>query len=204
MPKTKKNKGKQKEISQKEILELLKKTLKKIPEPEEPNEEEINKNINIASLEFHNFFHSDEDDSEAPVLERIVGRQIPQPIFVGQLTKTTSISGGEKNSEDELKYMPNDGGASEPKYLSQPETVRGKIERIRLEDIGRRREFLEQTNQELLYESSSEARIFNQTPQIERFERVESFDITKVNRQPSFERAETKYEKYKSKLVQEK
>jgi len=208
MPKAKAKSQKKAQLPEDELSELLQKSLKKTAEQEETGveegldekEKELDKNINIESLEFHQFMNLETGEAGSPVLERIAGSQVPRPIFVGGILQGTSTAANAPESGDDFKYMPGGETRNEPKYLGPPEAMRGTAERVRFEDVGRKQEFFPQINQESFVEGASEARIFSQPSSMERFERAERFEIEKAGRRDVFERLEAKYEKYRPKL----
>ncbi len=205
-----KKKNEKKELEELELAALLKQSLKKSKEESIENEvedfgsgEKPDSDLDLRSLEFHQFMHGWDSEANTPVLERIAGTQVPRPIFVGGIPQGPANTGNGRESGDDFKYVSGLEQSNEPKYLGPPEAVRGSGERIRFEDVGRNGKFFPQTNQANLFEGASEAKSFGQPQSFERFERAERFDVEKAGRN-QFERPEAKYEKYRPKLPSSK
>lgn len=164
-----------------------------VEEAEDEDESELEEdvddsNLNLQSLEFHQFMELSKDsaDSGAPVLERIAGSQ-PRPIFVGGVPRDTS-SAGTRESGEESKYVSENTNAGEPKYFSEPGANAPK--RVDLAQAGRTDNFREEINQERFF-MQSEPTVDSST--FERLERPERFDIERESRKSPFEREEKKY-----------
>ena len=160
----------------------------------ELEEDVSNDNLNLQTLEFHQFMEALEPiETGAPVLERMA-LSSPRPIFVGGIPQgTATTAGNEESRSDDFKYAPGTADANEPKYFSEP-GVRAAPERIDFARTGRTTGFREEINQERLF-IQSEPAINSQV--MERFERPERFNIEREERKNT---PETEREKYRPKL----
>ncbi|MEK6896948.1 MAG: hypothetical protein AABW93_00265 [Nanoarchaeota archaeon] len=166
---------------------------------EESGESELEEDVDDQSLslqspEFHQFMHlSGEQESRAPVLERIAG-SAPRPVFVGSSRGSSATISNGNSSEDEFKYTSGTGNANEPKYFSEPGIT--SPEKIDFNQVGRERivGFREEVNQERFF-MQSEPKIEQSSP--ERFERPERFDFEREGRKNQLE---TEHQKYRPRL----
>ena len=205
MAKSKKNK---KEEVLEELAVILKSSNKnkqkdvELEEEDSHNLEKLEKgfdltNLDLKDMEFHSQPQIDEGSS-APVLERIVGEQ-PRPIFVGGMPRGTEISSNDNGgggSKDDFKYVPGAENRDDPKYIPTSEFQDVAIERINTETIGRRQDLFPRAN-EGRFAGESTSRFESQS--IEKYERVERFEMEKAGRQSPFER-QTEDRRYKPKL----
>ena len=189
-----KNKDKEKALDELAVrLKLNKENLdlEKHEKESELEEDVDDSNLNLQSLEFHQFMELQEgQNTSAPILERIAGSQ-PRPIFVSGIPRGTETSSNNNDSGDEFRYVPGSSESTEPKYFSEPGT--NAPERIDLAQAGRTGSFREEISQERFF-MQSEPKIESQS--MERFERPKRFDVERAGRENSPERPETKYEKY--------
>ena len=180
--------------------------IKESEEAEEPEEHEEeskleeeldDSNLNLQSLEFHQFMElSGEQESGTPVLERMA-LSAPRPIFVGGIPQNSAAAAREE-SGGEFKYISGAAENTEPKYLSEQGIT--APERINFTQAGkaeRTGSFREEISQERFF-MQSEPKIESQS--MERFERPERFDVERAGRENSPKRSEAKYEKYRPKL----
>ena len=200
MPKKQK---KQNSMSEDELSELLQKSLKETGadrkfEEESDEEKEIDKNINLESLEFHQFFRDPGEDSGTPVLERIAGSQVPRPIFVGGIPQTGTVSTEERNGGDDFKYMPSTNQPGEATYTGSTH-VDTETERVDFSRVGRERSELGNWDSWSASEQLSAREQSLSQGGVERTGIVRGFDTSVAGR--SKEREEVKYEKYNPKKI---
>ncbi|MEK6840914.1 MAG: hypothetical protein AABX79_03095 [Nanoarchaeota archaeon] len=211
MPRKKKIEGKNiKDKNKEQVLDKLDKldfklnlNPEKSEELEDEEESELEEdvddsNLNLQSLEFHQFMElSENSDSRAPVLERMA-LSAPRPIFVGEISQGFAGSSKE-GSGREFKYVSGNADANEPKYLSEPGI--NSPERIDFSRAGRtditRDSFKEELNQERFF-MQSEPRI--ESSIVERFERPQRFDVERAGKRDSTGRIESEMQKYRPKI----
>lgn len=201
--KQEKKSAEKKERELEELGDLFKKSAEKskIQEHEgheESGESELEEDVDDQSLslqapEFHQFMHlSGEQESRAPVLERIAG-SAPRPVFVGGIPQGISVADGEE-SGDEFRYTTGAEAGNEPKYFAEPGI--NSPEKIDFNRVGRERiiGFREEVNQERFF-MQSEPKIEPASP--ERFERPQRFDFEREGRK---NQPETEHQKYRPRL----
>ena len=179
--------GKTKNIVIKEEKSELEKEI------DEEAEEELEENL--RDLEFHQALKSSDLEEKTPVLERIAG-SAPRPIFVGTIPQGTQTASEEERGNDS-KYVASSAESNEPKYVEVPSAqIYKEIERINIEEAGRRHEDFSETNRGGFFIRPPEHRV---EPVIdERPWQSERVDFERAGRRD--EREERKYEKYKPKF----
>lgn len=151
--------------------------------------------LNLEDFKFHDFVR-DSDESSAPVLERIAGRQAG-PVFVGGISRSSQTIPGEEKELDPFKYVPSNNANGEPKYIESDSHITAQTERADFNKLGRNPEFWKDISQEAMFMQSSEAKFESQFQ--ERMRSAERFDERERKKNPN-ERDETKYDKYKPDL----
>ena len=197
MPK-KKSKNKKEKVDE-EVLNELAESLKSVKgSKDEPEESELEDEVslNMRNLGFNDFMLSSEESS-APVLERIAGRQAG-PVFVGGIPQSSQAISGEEKSGDPFKYVPGNNPNGEPKYIDSDSHLSASTERADFAKVGRNTEPWKDINQEAMFMQSAEAR--GETFAQERMWGAERFDAEREQRKNPMEREEAKYDKYKPDL----
>lgn len=200
MQKSKAKRKKKSKISEEELSDLLKKSLKGKSSNTEKSDEKKKKtetNIDLQTLEFHNFFQSD-NNSKTPVLERIAGSQVARPIFVKEISQNQT-NAGRIEADDEFKYVSNTENRNEPKYVDYQEAITNPLERIDSTKVGRKREFVHNINREAFFEEMRYPEV-SQSSNKEGFQRVEKLDVEQAGRKDPLESRDINYKKYNSKM----
>jgi hypothetical protein len=203
--KTKNKKGNKKSSSEKD--DMLKELAIKLKLAEKSSEENADKDeekaesdlekdveLNLDNFEFHDFMSS--DDSSAPALERIAGRQ-SGPVFVGGIPRSSQTITGEEKESDPFKYMPGGNANGEPKYIESDSHITAVTERVDFNRLGRNVEPWSNINQEAMFTQSSEAR--TESSSQERRWNPGRFD-ERERKNHGDERDDAKYDKYKPDL----
>lgn len=185
-------------MSEDELSDLFQKSLRERPTNEEVDEEKIDRDINLESLEFHQFMGADSSEAGSPVLERIAGTQVPRPIFVGGIPQGPTAATNNGESGDDFKYMPSINQPGEATYTGSTH-VDTETERVDFSRIGRERSELRGWESWNASERlSAREQSFSQGG-VERTGVVRGFDTSVAGR--SKEREEIKYEKYNPKKL---
>ncbi len=193
----------------KKIGELESEANKKTRSEENNNDEsaedvsELEKNLDFSrgNLDFNQIsWPSLETENSAPVLEKIAGEQVG-PVFVGMIPQRLSLGASSENNEkDEIKYIPDFNTGDEPKYVSNPEKVNTRPDRVDFLRVGR-----EQINPARPTQEVQQVDYYNSNKESSKHEREkvwkpEKFDIEKAGRENPMEREEANFKKYKPKL----